>query len=370
MTYSWIRPRFPFFSSITNASFSASIPAGSWTKPPESESVTGRAPRSMQLLDRVLRDVAAAGDEAGLALEAVAAGAEHLLGEVDRAVAGRLGADQGAAPLECLAREDAGELVLDALVLPEEVADLAATDADVAGGDVRELPDVPLQLGHERLAEAHHLGVGLVLRVEVGAALAAAHRQRRERVLQHLLEGEELQQPDVDARMEAQPTLEGSDRARHLDAVAAVDLDLAGVVDPGHAEDDDALRLDEPLEDLVLHVLGVALEHGGERLHDFADGLVELHLAGVLHPHVGHQLFCVRAPEHRSLLAIDVSADFAVPSIACADTGVIGTRSLQKGGNYGPACGRPAGRLRLVRGLAACPREVVDALAGVLLSRP
>src|SRR3712207_7932937 len=52
------------------------------------------------------------------------------------------------------------------------------------------------ELGHERLAEPHHLGVALPLRVEVGAPLAAAHRQRRERVLEDLLEREELQQAE------------------------------------------------------------------------------------------------------------------------------------------------------------------------------
>ena len=261
--------------------------------------MTGLRAELDQLLDRVLGDVAAAGDEARLALETVAAGGEHLLGEVDGAVAGRLGPDQRAAPAERLAGEHAGELVADPLVLPEQVADLACADADVTGRDVGELPDVPLQLGHERLAEAHHLGVALVLRVEVGAALAAAHGERREGVLQHLLERQELEHADVDARVEPQPALERADRARHLDAVAAVDLDLACVVDPRDAEDDHALRLDEPLQDLVVDVLGMAFEHGSKRLHDLADRLVELRLARVLDPHVGHQLFCVRTPEHR-----------------------------------------------------------------------
>ena len=72
---------------------------------------------------------------------------------------------------------DAGVLVADALVLAEQVADLTAADVDVAGGNVGELADVAAQLGHEGLAEAHDLSVGLALRVEVGAALAAAHRQ-------------------------------------------------------------------------------------------------------------------------------------------------------------------------------------------------
>ncbi len=259
----------------------------------------GRCAQLDQLLDRVLGHVAAARHEALLALEPFTAGGEHLLREVDGAVAGRLGPDQRAAPAERLAGEDAAELVADPLVLPEEVADLACADPDVAGRDVRELPDVALQLGHERLAEAHHLGVTAVLRVAVRTALGASHGQGGERVLQHLLEREELEHPHVDARMEAQPALVGADRARHLDAVAAVHLDLAPVVDPWHAEHDHPLGLDEPLQDLRLHVLGMALEHRRERVDHLLHCLVELVLAGVLRSHVGHQLVRIPAPEHR-----------------------------------------------------------------------
>jgi hypothetical protein len=61
---------------------------------------------------------------------------EHLGGEVDGAVAGGLGTDQRAAPVEALAGEHAGELVAELLVLAEQEADLAAAHADVAGGHV------------------------------------------------------------------------------------------------------------------------------------------------------------------------------------------------------------------------------------------
>ena len=138
----------------------------------------------------------------------------------------------------------------EALVLAEQEADLTAAHADVAGGHVGVLADVAVELGHEGLAEAHDLAVALALGVEVRAALAAAHGQRGEGVLEDLLEGEELEHAEVDGGMEAQAALVGADGAVHLDAVAPVDLDLALVVDPGDAEHDDALGLDDALEDL------------------------------------------------------------------------------------------------------------------------
>src|SRR5690606_34172818 len=70
-------------------------------------------------------------------------------------------------------------------------------------------------------------------------------------------------------------------RAVEPDPEAAVDVHLAAVVLPGHAEDDLPLRLADPLDDLVLGVLRVPAQHGPERLDHLADGLVELRLAGV-----------------------------------------------------------------------------------------
>src|SRR5262249_51635303 len=155
------------------------------------------------------------------------------LGEVDSAVSRRLWPDLRSAPAMALPCDDArGELACDPLVLAEQVADLTPAHAYVAGRDVGELADMPVQFGHERLAEASDLGVALALRVEVRAALGAAHGQRGERVLVYLLEGKELQQPEPDARVEAQSALVGTDRAVHLHPDAPVDVDLASVVDP------------------------------------------------------------------------------------------------------------------------------------------
>ncbi|MPM16585.1 hypothetical protein SDC9_62966 [bioreactor metagenome] len=227
-------------------------------------------------LDGVDRHVARAGHRDHLAVQVLALHPQHLGDEVDQPVPGRLGAGQGTAPGETLAGQHAGlEPVGESLVLPEQVADLAAADPDVTCRDVGVLTDVARQLGHERLAEAHHLVVGLVVRVEVGAALAAAHRQPGEGVLEDLFEAEELDDPGVHRGVESQATLVGAERRVELDPVAPVDPDLAGVVDPRDAEHDLALRLDDPVEDRRLDVLGMLGEHRAEALEDLMDGLVE-----------------------------------------------------------------------------------------------
>ena len=141
--------------------------------------------------------------------------------------------------------------------------------------------DVLGQLGHEGLAEAHDLVVGLALGVEVGSSLAASDGEGGEAVLEYLLESEELEDGQVDGGVEPQSALVGADGGVELDAVAAVDLHLALVVHPGDAEADDPLGFDEPLDDAGLLDLGPRLDDGLQGLQDLLHRLEELGLVGV-----------------------------------------------------------------------------------------
>ena len=158
----------------------------------------------LHLLDCVDGDVARTRDHHGTAAEGVAARGEHLLHEVGAPITGSLGADLGAAPAEPLAGQHAGLVAIgDPLVLPEQVADLACADPDVAGGNVGLLTEMAVQLGHERLAEAHHLTIRAASRIEVGATLTTADRHSGERVLEHLIEAQELHDREVDRGVES-----------------------------------------------------------------------------------------------------------------------------------------------------------------------
>src|SRR5690606_34809828 len=151
------------------------------------------AAEGADLLDRVDRDVARARDHGALPGEIGALGRQHALDEVNGSVAGRLLARARSTPAQALAGQHAGLVAVgDALVLAEHVADLALADADVARGHVGVLASMAVELGHERLAEAHDLPVGPATRIEVGAALAAADRHAGQRVLEGLLESQEL----------------------------------------------------------------------------------------------------------------------------------------------------------------------------------
>src|SRR5208283_5104069 len=248
-----------------------------------------------QLLDGVLRDIAAAGYQAGLAIERFFAGLQHFLREVHAAVAGGFRTDQRTAPVQPLAGEHASEFIPDALVLAEQETDLASTHADIAGGNVGVRANVAAQFGHEALAEAHDFVVTLALGIEIRSALAAAHGQRGQRVLEDLLEGEELQDAEIDRGMEAQAALVGADGAVHLDAEAAIDLDVALVVKPRHAEHKDALGFHNPLQDPGRNVFRMSLENEAQRVEHFLYRLVKFRLSGVLRFHQGHHVVGVVA---------------------------------------------------------------------------
>ena len=81
--------------------------------------------------------------------------------------------------------------------------------------------------------------------------------------------------------MQAQAALVGADGGVELDAVAAVDLDLALVVHPRHAEDNDALGLHQALQQAGLLVLGVCVQRGLQGSQHLGSRLDELRLIGI-----------------------------------------------------------------------------------------
>lgn len=177
----------------------------------------------------VLGNVAGAGDGDALALEGLLAAGDvldHVLDVVDNTIAGGLGADQATTPAAALSGEHTLPLVADLLVGAEHEADLTAGHTDITGGDVSVGANVLAELGHERDTEAADLAVGLALGVEVGTALAAAHVQAGQGILEDLFEAEELQDGQIHRGVEPETTLVGAKGGVELHAVTAVDLDL------------------------------------------------------------------------------------------------------------------------------------------------
>jgi hypothetical protein len=106
--------------------------------------------------------------------------------------------------------------------------------------------------------------------------------------------------------MEAQAALVGANGRIILHAKAAVDADVSGVVHPGDAELDHALRLDKALKEPGLLPLGVLVDHKLQRLKDLAHGLEKLGLSGVAALYVGIYAVEIFAFKH------DVFASYSI----------------------------------------------------------
>ena len=137
------------------------------------------------------------------------------------------------------------------------------------------------KLSHKALAETHNLSVGLALRVEVGTALAAAHRKCGQGVLEDLLEAEELDDTDIYGGVESDTALVRTDRGVELDTETSVYLYLAVVVYPRNAEDDLSLRLNDSVEYACVDEVLSLFSNRLKGLKNLCNCLNELGLAGV-----------------------------------------------------------------------------------------
>jgi len=163
---------------------------------------------------------------------------------------------------------------------------------------------MPKQLVHERLAKAHHFAVGFSLGVEVRSTFAATHRQTGKRILECLLEAEELEHAQIDARMKSHAAFVGADSAVELHAPRAIHLHVAAIVLPHDTEGDHPIGFGHPLEDLRVAVPPVVEYERHHRLGDFADRLMELRLIRIapndlLHEPLDFRVQVVFAGERR-----------------------------------------------------------------------
>ena len=241
--------------------------------------------------------VARTGNECRFAGDTVAAAGQHFLSKIDAPITGRFGTQQGPTPLETFAGQDTTEAVDESLVLAEQKTNLTAADADVARRHIRIRPDMAVELGHQGLAEPHHFLIAFAFGVKVRAPLAATHGERGQGILEHLFEGQELEDAERDRGVEPKSTLIRSDGAVHLDSKSTVELDLAAVVDPGNAKHEDPFRFHDAFQDPRLPKSRMRVDVGVDRFDDLPDGLVELRFAGVLLDDLVHE--CIDAGGER-----------------------------------------------------------------------
>ena len=91
--------------------------------------------------------------------------------------------------------------------------------------------------------------------------------------------------------METETTLVGAKGSIELHAIAEVGANLALIVDPGHAEGEDTVGLDDALNNLVGLELGVFVVFFLNGFKNLADSLQVLVFTGMFGLQVGHNFF-------------------------------------------------------------------------------
>lgn len=145
--------------------------------------------------------------------------------------------------------------------MSEHETNLTAGNTNVTSGNVGVGANVLGKFGHESNTEAANFVVGLVLGVKVGTTLTTTHAQTGESILEDLLEAQELEDGEVDSRVETETTLVGAKSRVELHTVATVDLGLVVVILPDDTELDDTLGDGDDGKSLA--VVGVLFEEGG-----------------------------------------------------------------------------------------------------------
>ena len=241
-----------------------------------------------------LRYVSCSGDADTLALEGLTAGSQHRFCEIASAVTGSFRTHERTAPHLTFTGQRTGELVTESFVLTEHESDLTTTHTDVTGRNVCIRSDMTLQLGHETLAETHHLSVGFATRREVRTTLGTTHRKGREGIFERLLESQELHDREVHGSMKTDTAFVRTDSAVHLHAETAVDLHFALIIHPRNAEHNHTFGLDDALHHLLLAQIGIRHNHRSYRLNNFFDCLVKLVLSWVFLDEVRHESVHIR----------------------------------------------------------------------------
>jgi len=230
----------------------------------------------VEFLYGILSHIAGTGNRANLPLDTVSASGQHILRKEHAAVASRLRTNQRAAPLDSFARQNAGKLIANPLVLAEQIADFPSAYPNIAGRHIRIGTNMPEQFRHKRLAETHHFIVRFALRVKIGTAFAAAHRKGSQGILEDLLKGQKLQNPQIHTRMKPKSPFVRTNSTVHFNAKTAIDLNLPFIIHPGNAKDNHPFRLGDAFQNLLVLILRMPLESRLQRFEHFLNGLMKL----------------------------------------------------------------------------------------------
>ena len=156
------------------------------------------------------------------------------------------------------------------------------------------------KLSHKALAEAHDFSIGLALWIKVGAAFATADRQGSQSVFENLLKAQELDDAEVYRWMEAEATFVWANGTVKLYTITLVYMYLASIVSPRNTEHNNALRLNNALQNSLLLILRILIQYRSNRSQNFLYSIMELGFTRILSLNLCNNFF-------------NISSQFSIP---------------------------------------------------------
>src|SRR5690606_1633144 len=241
------------------------------------------------LLSSMGCNIAGPGDNNGFAFNAVILVVQHILKEVNSAVAGGLGTKFAAAIFAAFTRQYSFPAIGDPLILTEHITDFTAAHANITRRDIGVRANMTVKLRHIGLAKAHDFGIGFSLGIEIRPALCSAHRQAGQRVFERLFKGQEFQDTFGNIGVKPDAAFIGTDGIVTLDPPATLDTDAVGVIFPAHTKGNHTIRLGHTAQDLRGMILFLIIDKFVNILGDFLHRLNKFGLTGIASSHAFHE---------------------------------------------------------------------------------
>src|SRR5665648_251417 len=130
--------------------------------------------------------------------------------KIDSAITCCLRTNQRPTPAKTFTSENTCKFISDSFILTKKETNFAASNANIAGRNIRIRTNVTEKFSHKRLAEAHNLVITATFRTKIGPPFSTAHRKCCQTIFESLLKSQKFQNTQSDTFMKTQSSFIGT----------------------------------------------------------------------------------------------------------------------------------------------------------------
>ena len=120
------------------------------------------------------------------------------------------------------------------------------------------------------------------MRIEIAATFCTTDRQCCQRILENLFKTKELENRQINCRMETKTTLIWTKCTIELNSVATVDMRFASIICPSYTEHNLSFRFNNSFEKRICFVFRMCIDNRCDRCQNFSHSLKKFWLIGIL----------------------------------------------------------------------------------------